>query len=183
MRAAGEVSVAHSRGRAVSRLLSAVVFSALVAVLPLAAAPYGSVEPWWTALFGAAVFLLAALWAVEGALTGRWLTPAHVVTVPVLLLAGLALLLSAPLPSVGAISFDPYESRLVSARLLAAALYCALLIRYADTEARLKALVYAVVLTGLASAFFGITRQTTQRGEQGFVLQYLAPNPGYAQFI
>src|SRR5947209_6588263 len=174
---------ADARGRAPARLISAFVFAALVAVLPLAAAPYGSVEPWWTAVFDAVVFLLAALWAVEGALTGRWLTPAHVVTVPVLLLAGLALLQSAPLPAVGAVSFDPYESRLVSARLLAAALYCALLIRYADTEARLKALVYAVVLTGLASAFFGITRQTTQRGEQGFVLQYLAPNSGYAQFI
>src|SRR3989440_644819 len=72
---------------------------------------------------------------------------------------------------------------LVAVLPLAVALYCALLIRYADTEARLKALVYAVVITGLASAFFGITRQTTQRGEQGFVLQYLAPGSGYAQFI
>src|SRR6059058_3623813 len=79
---------AASRGRAAARFVSAFVFAALVAILPLAAAPYGSVEPWWTAVFDAAVFLLAALWAVEGALTGRWLTPAHVVIVPALLLAG-----------------------------------------------------------------------------------------------
>src|SRR5437868_1816750 len=118
LRADAEGTVAAPRRRALARLLSAAVFSALVAILPLAAAPYGSVEPWWTALFDASVFLLAALWAVEGALAGRWLTPAHVVTVPALLLAGWALLQSVPLPSAGAISFDPYESRLVAARLL-----------------------------------------------------------------
>jgi O-antigen ligase len=172
-----------TRGRTAARLISAFVFAALIIILPLSAAPYGSVEAWWTALFDAAVFLLAALWAVEGALAGRWLTSAHVVTLPILLLAGWATLQSVPLPSTGSISFDPYESRLVAARLLAVALYCALLIRYADTEGRLKFLVYAVVLVGLASAFFGIIRQTTQRGEQGFVLQYLSPNSGYAQFV
>jgi O-antigen ligase len=176
-------SGAAARGRTLARFVSAFVFAALVIILPLSAAPYGSVEAWWTALFDAAVFLLAALWAVEGALSGRWLTQAHVVTLPILLLAALALLQSAPLPALGAISFDPYESRLIASRLLAVALYCALIIRYADTERRLKAVVYAVVLAGLASAFFGIARQTMQRGEQGFVLAYLQPNSGYAQFI
>ena len=176
-------AVAAPRRRALARLLSAAVFSALVAILPLAVAPYGSVEPWWTALFDASVFLLAALWAVEGALAGRWFSRAHFVTLPALLLAALALFQSVPLPGVGAISFDPYETRLVAARILAAALYCALLLRYTDTERRLRTVVYAVVLTGLASALFGIIRQTAQRGEQGFVLQYLAPGSGYAQFI
>lgn len=176
--------VAPSRRLFVSRILSATIFSALAAILPLAAAPYGSVEPWWTALFDASIFLLAALWAVEGTLAGRWFSRAHVVTVPALLLAALALLQSAPLPAVGSISYDPYETRLVAARILAVALYCALLIRYADTERRLRTLVYVVIFTGLASALFGIARQTMQRGEQGFLLlQYLAPGSGYAQFI
>lgn len=179
----GREEAAAARGQAVARPVSGLVFAALVVVLPLAAAPYGSVEAWWTALFDAVVFLLAALWAVEGALSGRWLRPAQVVIVPILLLAGWALLQSAALPLIGTISFDPYESRLVAARLLAVALYCALLMRYAETEGRLKALVYAVVFAGFASAFFGITRQTMQRGAQGFVLQYLQPNSGYAQFI
>src|SRR5438477_1256601 len=183
LRADAEGTVAVPRRRALARLLSATVFSALVAILPLAAAPYGAVEPWWTALFDASIFLLAALWAVEGALAGRWFSRAHFVTLPALLLAALALFQSVPLPGIGAISFDPYETRLVAARILAAALYCALLLRYADTERRLRAVVYAVVLTGLASALFGIIRQTAQRGEQGFILQYLAPGSGYAQFI
>ncbi|MET0650767.1 MAG: hypothetical protein ABW208_29510, partial [Pyrinomonadaceae bacterium] len=61
-----------SSSPAAARALSAVVFYALLALLPLVAVPYGSVEPWWTGLFDALVFLLAALWAVEGALTGRW---------------------------------------------------------------------------------------------------------------
>src|SRR5438105_472701 len=52
------------------------------------------------------------------------------------------------------------------ARLLSAAVFSAL-----------------VAILPLASALFGIVRQTAQRGEQGFVLQYLAPGSGYAQFI
>ncbi|MCA1614851.1 MAG: hypothetical protein LC795_14140 [Acidobacteria bacterium] len=64
-------------GARASRALSSFIFAALVALLPLAAVPYGSVEPWWTGLFGAAVFALAALWAVEGALAGGWLTRAR----------------------------------------------------------------------------------------------------------
>jgi len=88
------------------------------------------------------VALLAALWAVEGALAGRWFSRAHVVTLPALLLAALALFQSVPLPGIGAISFDPYETRLVAARILAAALYCALLLRYTDIpEGRIRSRV------------------------------------------
>jgi O-antigen ligase len=38
-------------------------------------------------------------------------------------------------------------------------------------------------LTGLASALFGIARQTAQRGAEGFLLEYLRPGAGYAQFV
>ena len=163
-------------------LLPALIFAGLVAVVPLSSVPYGSVEPLWTALFEASVFLLAALSALEGALSGRRVSRAHALVLPGLALAAYALLQSLDLGG-GAVSYDPYETRLVALLLFTYTTYLALLLRYADTERRLRALLYAVVLAGLASALFGIVRQTAQRGEEGFLLAALRTNTGYAQFI
>lgn len=176
--------VVTDQGRAgvIARGLSAFIFAALVAVVPLSAVPYGSVEPLWTALFEASVFLLAALWAVEGALSGRWVARAHVLVLPGVALAAYALFQSLDTGS-GAVSYDPYETRLVALLLFAYTSYLALLLRYTDSERRLRALLYAVVAAGLASALFGIVRQTAQRGGEGFLLEYLRPGAGYAQFI
>ncbi|HEX7313480.1 MAG TPA: O-antigen ligase family protein [Pyrinomonadaceae bacterium] len=166
-----------------ARSLSAFVFYALLVLLPLAAMPYASVEPWWTALFDAVVFVLAAPWAIEGALSGRWVTRAHTLLVPCLGLAALAFLQSLSLPVVGVVSFDPYESRVFALRLLAFTLYAAMLLRYATTERRLRALVVVVVCVGVASALFGLFRQASQREQLGFVLPLLQKGEGYAQFV
>lgn len=176
--------VVTDQGRAgvVARGLSAFIFAALVAVVPLSSVPYGAVEPLWTALFEAWVFLLAALWAVEGALSGRWVARAHVLVLPGVALAVYALLQSLDTGG-GAVSYDPYETRLVALLLFTYTSYLALLLRYTDSERRLRALLYAVVAAGLASALFGIVRQTAQRGSEGFLLEYLRPGAGYAQFI
>jgi O-antigen ligase len=169
--------------RAAARILSSVIYFALLALLPLSAVPYGSVEPWWTAFFGASVFALAALWAVEGALAGRWTSRAHVLTLPAFALAAFALLQSVPLPGLGTVSFDPYESRVFALRLSAVALYAALLLRYAATERRLRALAVTVICVGAASALFGLFRQTAQREELGFFLPLLRKGEGFAQFV
>lgn len=164
--------------------LSAFIFAGLVAIVPLSAAPYGSVEPLWTALFEASVFLLAALAALEWALSGRGFSRAHVLVLPGLALAVYALFQSLELGGGGAVSYDPYETRLIALLLFAYTAYLALLLRYTDTERRLRALLYAVIAAGLASALFGIVRQTAQRGGgEGFLLEYLRPGAGYAQFI
>jgi hypothetical protein len=49
-----------------------VIFFATLLLLPLTAIPYGTVEPWWEALFQCLVFTLVALWIVEGMLRGAW---------------------------------------------------------------------------------------------------------------
>jgi O-antigen ligase len=171
------------RGASAASVLSIVIFAALVCIVPLSSLPYGSVEPAWTALFEAAVFLLAALWALEGALSGDWgLGRAHAVAAPGLALAAYALIQSVHIAG-GAVSFDPYESRLVALELFAYTTFAALLLRFLDSERRLRALVYAFVAAGLLSALFGIARQATQRGQEGFLLEYLHPGAGYAQFI
>jgi O-antigen ligase len=168
---------------AVSRALSAIIFFSLLAILPFAAVPYGSVEPWWTGLFNALVFLLTGLWAVEGALSGGWFSRGHAPALPLLGLAAFALLQSVDVPGLGVISFDPYESRLFALRLLSVTAYGALLIRYARTERRLCALAVTVVAVGVASALFGVFRQAAQREQLGFFLPLLPKGSGYAQFI
>jgi O-antigen ligase len=57
-----------------------------------------------------------------------------------------------------------------------------LLYRYAGTERRVRVLVYTVLAIAVASAVFGIFRQTTQQ-ETGFLLPLLKKNQGYGQFI
>jgi O-antigen ligase len=106
----------------------------------------------------------------------------HVLVLPGLALSAYALVQSLG-PGGGAVSYDPYETRLVALLLFAYAVYLALLLRYTDTERRLRALLYALVAAGVASALFGIVRQTAQRGEEGFLLAYLRTGMGYGQFV
>ena len=163
--------------RRLRRFLSAAVFAGLVAVISLAFVPYGAVDPWWAAVFQAAVFALAALWAVEGAVGGDWVSREQLVAAPLALLALYALVQS------WTVSFDPYETRLAAAQLAALALALALLVRYASSERRLRVLVYTVVAVGAASALFGILRQASQHEALGYLLARLPRGSGYAQFI
>lgn len=180
---AGDAGVSRAAGaRAASKALSIVIFVALAATVTLTSLPYGSVEPWWIGIFETAVFLLGILWALEGALGGRWFVREHRILLPALGLAALAYAQTLPLAAGSPASQDPYETRLVVVRILALALYAALLLRYTDSERRLRALVYVAVATALLSSLFGISRQASQRGE-GFLLTYLSPGSGYAQFI
>ena len=48
-----------------SRVLPALVFYSLLVIIVLAAVPYGSVEPWWKAAFGCAIFLAGAIAFIE----------------------------------------------------------------------------------------------------------------------
>lgn len=166
-----------------SRLLSRLIFGSLVLLILLVPVPYGSVEPRWQAVFAVAIFSLAALWAYEGALAGRWFTRAHLLCLPVVALAGLAFVQSLALFPGGAVSYDPYESRLFAVRVLALAAAFGLLLRYCDSERRLRALVFAVIAAALASSLFGLLRQTAHRGDEGFLLEHLRAGTGYAQFI
>jgi O-antigen ligase len=58
----------------------------------------------------------------------------------------------------------------------------ALLLRYASTDRRFDFLVKTVIAVAVASAIFGVVRQTNQR-VQGFGLPLLNPGRGYGQFI
>ena len=134
----------------VASLLSAIIFYTLLTLILLVAVPYGTVEPWWEALFETIVFALGALWIIEGLLGGRWLIKEHRIFLPLLLLALYAFLQTLPLvPGEtgaqglkvwNAISADPFETRLSVLKLLALTLAGVLLLRYTRSERRLRAL-------------------------------------------
>jgi O-antigen ligase len=66
--------------------------------------------------------------------------------------------------------------------MLALTAFLAMLYRYASTTGRIRVLVYTVLGIAVASAVFGILRQTTQQ-DTGFLLPLLRKNQGYGQFI
>ena len=81
-----------------------------------------------------------------------------------------------------AVSADPYQTRFFALKLLALTLAGVLLFRYAVTERRLRIVMNVVIGVAVASALFGIVRQTTQHSV-GFGLPLLVPDSGYGQFI
>src|SRR4051812_43650783 len=152
-------------------LLSLCIFSALLALIPLTALPYGTVDPMWEGLFECAIFSLAALWALEGALGGSWFEGPYDLLVPLLALAPYMLLQPVPVPWAAAagvatstaLSADPHATRLVFALLLALIVAAWLLHKYTSSSRRARALAYTVICVGVASAIFGMLKQTTGR--------------------
>ena len=174
--------------------LERLIFYGLLVVTALAAIPYGTVEPWWIAVFECAVLSLGAVWFLTGIFKSDWRFVPNALLWPII-----ALLLFIILQTInfggsrdaaslkgaltGTISADPYGTRLLVVKLLALTLSFIMLRAYATSHRRLRALIYVVVGTAVVSALFGILRQTTQHNSTGFFLPHLMPNSGYGQFI
>lgn len=152
-------------------MLSKVIFGLLVGVLVIAPIPYGTVEPWWKAVFVCAVLGIFILGVFENTLR---LGPP---VLPMLALAALAFF-----QSWTQISNDPFQTRFLALQLLGLTAFLALLYSYAATESPVRVLVYTVLGIAIVSAIFGILRETTQH-QTGFLLPLLKQNQGFAQFI
>ncbi|HKZ01139.1 MAG TPA: O-antigen ligase family protein, partial [Pyrinomonadaceae bacterium] len=85
-------------------------------------------------------------------------------------------------PFWNAISADPFQTRLFVLQLGALTLAGALFYRYVTSRIRISTLIHVIIGVAVASALFGIIRQTTQT-EVGFGLPLLRPEQGYGQFI
>jgi O-antigen ligase len=169
-----------------------VIFVSLLGLIVLTAIPYGTVEPWWKAAFVCVVFTLAILGTIEGLLSGSWSTRGWELLVPLFATAAFSFLQTVPfgthaVPSIqhtsgNAISADPYETRFFTLQLLALTLAAALFYRYASTDRRVRILINVIIAVAVASAIFGLIRQTNQY-TVGFGLPLVKPNLGYGQFI
>jgi O-antigen ligase len=171
-------------------LLSKITFCALVVLIVVAPIPYGTVEPWWKAAFVCAVFAICIIALIETLKHRIERIEGASILLPMLALSLLAFLQTLSLGSRtdanlsvwNTISADPYQTRFFALQMLALTTLLALLYRYASTERRVRVLVYTVLAIAVASAVFGILRQTSQQ-ETGFLLPLLKKNQGYGQFI
>lgn len=179
----------HARVLTLSRLLSLIdgfVFASLMALIVLVAIPYGTVEPWWVALYECAVFGLGALWIVERLLRDSWHLKDTALIAPLVALTGFVFLQGVALPgnaSQATISAGAFETRLLFFELLALTTNLTLLASYISTYKRLRIAIHTVLFVAVTSALFGLARQGLQHNEIGFGLPYLQRDFGFAQFI
>ena len=125
-------------------ILSKAVFAALVALIVIAAIPYGTVEPWWKAAFVCAVLAICIVAIIEMLVARASRVKGSTVLLPMLALSALAFLQTLPIGSSNvwsAISADPFQSRFFALQILALTVFLALLYRYANTERRVRVLV------------------------------------------
>ena len=180
----------HSAPVSSARTLDRLIFYSLLAVIPLTTIPYGTVEPWWVAIFECAVFLLAVPGVFEAFLVNtptrddlKLLAPLLALTLFVFL-QSLALFSGAGLAAAKvSLSADAYGTRMFAIKLLALVVFGFLLLRHLSSKSRLRALIYVVIGVGVASALFGILRKSFQH-DPGFLLPALT-NDGrsFAQFV
>jgi O-antigen ligase len=160
-----------------ARLLGQLIFGSLLALLVLAAIPYGSAEPWWVGVVEGSIFSLAALWVFEVSLCGRVRGQGRALLLPLTCLVGLALVQLLPWPGI---SYDPYETWLFVLKFGSLTLYLALLSSHLTSRRRGRALTSALILIGCASAVFGLLR--AYANAEFALLPALGPGVGYAQF-
>ena len=173
--------------------LGTFVFFTLLAVIALSAIPYASADPWWEAAFESAIFALAVLSTIEITINRNFGSISLWLILPLLALIAFAFLQTISLGAgdgalLGrqtwrAISFDPFATRLWLLKMLAFLLTGLMLARYTSSLGRLRCLIGVITFVGVASALFGIFRQTTQRHDGFLLLSRLTVGHGYAQFI
>jgi O-antigen ligase len=191
----GARAVAHAGARrlSVAGILSKIIFGSLVSLIVLTAIPYGTSQAWWRALFVCVVFTLAILWLVEGLISDEWFKDSWPLALPLACLALFAFLQTLQFGNQAgspaqinfapwnAISADPYQTRFFALELLALTIAGVFLFRYASSERRLRITINVVIGIAVASAIFGIVRQTQPSALFG--LPFLPPDLGYGQFI
>jgi O-antigen ligase len=173
-----------------SRFLGRLIFFSLLVTIALTAIPYGTVQPWWIAVFECLVFVIAILGAIETSLGKSWSRNELSLFAPLLLLTLFVAFQSLPLFSGlgplglgSSLSADPYGTRLFAIRLCALVVAALLLLRYTSNKARLRNLIYVIIAVGMASAFFGIMRKSLQQGSGFFLPGLTIVDRSFGQFV
>src|SRR5215813_4796814 len=176
-----------------ANIFDKVILVSLLAVGVISIIPYGTVDPWWDALFEVMVFGLAALWIVEGLLAGKWQIKGVAILLPMVVITVYIYVQTLPIPSglikvsgsANSLTIDRYQTQLTALKTLALTLFTALLLAHVTTRKRLMWTVRVVIGMGLGSALFGLLRHFLQAPDSanGFVLPFLFAGTGYAQFL
>ena len=162
-------------------MLERVTFYGLLSLLPLAAIPYGTVQPWWVALFNSLVFVFCSFRIVEAMLRRDFKICGLSILFPTLALCAFA---ASQTVQIGFLSStDPHETWRFAFRVLAFAVAGESLLRYTSTRRRFELLVGVVIAVGVLSAVFGIARSVAQGSTGNFLLPDLSKGQGFGQFV
>ncbi len=153
--------VRGSQRQAAAAAIGPVVFYSLLAVIALAAIPYGTVEPWWKALFQCLVFVLAGLCVFEKLLRPDDQRHDYRPFFPLLALIAFAFLQTiawstssiAGTTTGVTLSADVFETRLFIIHLAALVLAGWMLVLHTNNQRRLGLLVDLIIAIGLYAQF------------------------------
>src|SRR2546423_528482 len=148
-----------------AHVLDVSVFVLLLAVIVFTSIPYGTVEPWWEAVFECAVFAITAIWIFEVLLAGNWQVRRLFILLPLVLITVYIFAQAIALPAwlatgIGrlsaqhTLSIDRYQTYLTARKTLVLTLFLGLLLLHTSSPARFRWLIRVVIGLGLASALF-----------------------------
>lgn len=150
---------------------SSLIFFLLCLMLIFAPVAFGAVDVWALGFSSIIVFLIAALWFFESWMSGEFRFNTSRLQLPLLglILIGLIQLLplrfsdpagvSLSVPTVGALSLDPYTTRFAVVQLSVYFVFFAAALRFIDSEKRTRKMVLLIIIFGALMAFFGILQR------------------------
>lgn len=151
------VSVPASPATLWHRMLLSVLSTALV----LSALAYGTVNSWAIGIFQAGAALVLLLWAADALSSGVLRINRSLLQLPLIALAVVGMLQMLPLSTdagggAKTFSFDPYQTRLATIRIIALLIYFAAMLAFIDRPERLQRVVRLVIIFGFVLALIGI---------------------------
>ncbi len=135
------------------------IFYGLLALLALAPLPYGAVESWSIALWEILVFALVLMWGAQGAIEGRLKISTNPLALPMIALAGVAIVQILPMASGGerqTISYDAYTTSLVAIKIFASLCFFLLFATYVRDDNRRYLAVNVIIAVCVLIALVGI---------------------------
>jgi len=138
------------------------VFVLLLTIIGAAAVPIGSIDPWWSGIFEAVIFLIGAC-ALIATIGKSWELPLVLAPFAALVLVACLQVIPSYVKAFPAsyqiLSLNPFETGRFAIRLGAVGLTLALLLRFTKTRSQLLKLAQLVIFVGVASAVLAIWRR------------------------
>ena len=151
--------------------LSGVVFVLLCLIPLLAAIAYGAVDNWALGLLTIGAGVIAVFWILDAWMKGAFRFSANLLQLPLLglILIGVVQLLPLRSPNVpaellsvpasGALSLDPYLTRLAVVLLIVYLVFFAAALVYLNNQKRLRRVVFTIIIFAALMSFFGILQR------------------------
>ena len=181
VRSIGRTSSAEQGAYRIRHTLpSRFAFLVICVAIVLSALAYGTVHYWALALFNLGALTVLVLWMLDAWSLGTLRVSRNLLQLP--LLGALLLGLIQLLPLSGALSLDPYSTRLVLVQLATLLIYFAATLVFIDTPHRLHLMVRTIMIFGFVLAIFGLTQSFTSPTKVYWVRE-LSQSTAFGPFI